>query len=634
MMDIAKLGAKRVRDFVVTIAIACVIGFMLIGNAAAQTPPQAPFKECPAISLDTSCGVLIVINANGSVSVYTDPNQGPYDTGGDDTLVGVLNNSSTTVTSLPLNGQGAPIFGFEGDGICDKSTGMVVPPQPAGCPFGVTGYEGPGVTFTTPMGFSASGCVSPWQCANDQNASTGTVNFTSGLKPGASTYFALEEALTASNIIVPPNITSLSPSSAAAGAPAFTLTINGNNFQSGATVIWTSPGGQPATLTPASVAASTIAVSIAASLIATAGNATVVVQNPGNVLSSAAVFQITAPAVVPQLTSLNPSSVTAGGPQFNLTITGTNMTAITDFILTAFGSTFDLAKSGIPFVSQSATQLVVTIPASYITTPGTVTIAGVYPSGGASLNTNTLTFTIAAPALPAISVSGGNGASVNPQTSKAFSITLPSAAVTASTGTLSLSFAHNAVNGVTNSDAAFSSPTPGFSFTPGQTQATLTPGNLTINSGTVAGTITVSVASFNGSTPATPINGTIVVPRTAPVITGVTLANHSASGFDVCVQGYSDTRDITGVSFQFTASGTGTLSTTQLQATGLPAQFTTMYQKSVTSGTGTGLFDLDQNFSLSGSDSAIGSVTVTLQNGAGSTTSSTINYSGFASSCP
>jgi PEP-CTERM motif-containing protein len=137
------------------------------------------FSECPAAGANTGCQFLITVNADGSTSVAGDttaPNNGPYD-GSDDTLVGVLNNSSNTVSSLPLSSS-TTIFGFEGDGPCTVS------PAPASCGTDPSGYGGPNATFS---GISS-------------DTTSGTVDFPSGLAPGQSAWFGLEEALTLSQI--------------------------------------------------------------------------------------------------------------------------------------------------------------------------------------------------------------------------------------------------------------------------------------------------------------------------------------------------------------------------------------------------------------------------------------------------
>lgn len=151
-------------------------------SGANSTSP--PFNECPAVGSDTSCGVLFVINPDGSVTVLTDPNQPPFDTPPvEDTLIGVLNQSGFPISSLTLTST-SDAFGFDGDGICSAST----TPEAPGCPFATTtsGYEGPDNTFSV---------------VDDNH---GTVNFTgAGIPPGQSTYFGLEGNVTPESLEFP-----------------------------------------------------------------------------------------------------------------------------------------------------------------------------------------------------------------------------------------------------------------------------------------------------------------------------------------------------------------------------------------------------------------------------------------------
>jgi hypothetical protein len=152
-----------------------VVGMLLVvvTTSLGQTPP---FLQCPPVGADTSCAVLVAFKPNGKPVVLTDPSQGPYDHI-EDTLVGVQNNSNRTIFSISISSS-APIFGFDGDGICgiDPNTGQPFNPRPSGCPFGPTRYEGPGVTFSV------------------QSGTSGMVNFAGGIPPGDSRYFSLEEA--------------------------------------------------------------------------------------------------------------------------------------------------------------------------------------------------------------------------------------------------------------------------------------------------------------------------------------------------------------------------------------------------------------------------------------------------------
>ena len=61
-------------------------------------PTSAPFQQCPALDLDSSCGYLIDITPSGG-KVLVDPRTGFYDKGGDDVLVGVQNDSGVAVHS-------------------------------------------------------------------------------------------------------------------------------------------------------------------------------------------------------------------------------------------------------------------------------------------------------------------------------------------------------------------------------------------------------------------------------------------------------------------------------------------------------------------------------------------------------
>lgn len=139
---------------------------------------------CPAVGNDTlGCELLITVTAvssSGAATAFTvtgsTPDQGPYD-GADDTLVGILNSSGATLSSIGLSGGSTDIFGFDGDGACTYIS----------CP-GATdpyGYAPAGVTFS---GINGSG-------------TSGTVNFGPALASGGSTWFSLEEALTPSSIM-------------------------------------------------------------------------------------------------------------------------------------------------------------------------------------------------------------------------------------------------------------------------------------------------------------------------------------------------------------------------------------------------------------------------------------------------
>lgn len=72
-----------------------------------------------------------------------------------------------------------------------------------------------------------------------------------------------------------PALTTLSPSSIAAGSTTFTLTINGSNYVSGASILWNGTS-----LSTNFVSNTQLTTSIASSLVASAGTATISVFNP------------------------------------------------------------------------------------------------------------------------------------------------------------------------------------------------------------------------------------------------------------------------------------------------------------------------------------------------------------------
>src|SRR5205814_969886 len=116
-----------------------------------------------------------------------------------------------------------------------------------------------------------------------------------------------------------PTLTSLSPSSATAGATGFTLTATGTNFVAGSVVQW---GGAVRTTT--FVSSTQLTAAIPAGDVATAGTDSVTVfsATPGGGTSNAVTFTTNNPA--PTATSLSPSSATDIGTAHTLTVTGSN----------------------------------------------------------------------------------------------------------------------------------------------------------------------------------------------------------------------------------------------------------------------------------------------------------------------
>ena len=197
--------------------------------------------------------------------------------------------------------------------------------------------------------------------------------------PGGATSSALPFTITQAPAPTP-TLASLSPSTVVAGGPNFTLTVTGSNFVSASVVQWNGAARTPTTF----LNANQLTATITAQDIAAQGTASVTVQNPGGATSSALPFTITqAPAPTPTLASLSPSTVVAGGPNFTLTVTGSN------FVSASVVQWNGAART--PTIFVNANQLTATITAQDIAAQGTASVTVQNPGGPTS---SALPFTI------------------------------------------------------------------------------------------------------------------------------------------------------------------------------------------------------------------------------------------------
>src|SRR5262245_9007456 len=124
------------------------------------------------------CTILITLNADGSIAT-TFPNPAPsYDGGLDDNLIGVVNNTSKTITALQLTSATVPIFGLEDDGVCGLP----------GWTFSALGPNPNCAIATDPHGYGPAGINYTIFTVN-----SGIVNFgNGGIAPGGNAFFSLE----------------------------------------------------------------------------------------------------------------------------------------------------------------------------------------------------------------------------------------------------------------------------------------------------------------------------------------------------------------------------------------------------------------------------------------------------------
>ena len=218
-----------------------------------------------------------------------------------------------------------------------------------------------GANFTTGMTVNWNGSPLPSTFVNNSQmtatvtaaliATAGAAAITVGGQVGLS-------APATFTIVPAPTITSLNPSSRTAGAPAFTLTVNGANFAAGALVRWNGVA-----LVTTYVSAAQLTAAVPAALVAAPGNAAVTVMSSDVVLSAPATFTVLS---LPSISSLNPANRVAGTAAFSLTVNGANFAA---------GAT--VLWNGAPLATTfvNPAQLTASVPANLIASPGTASVA-------------------------------------------------------------------------------------------------------------------------------------------------------------------------------------------------------------------------------------------------------------------
>jgi hypothetical protein len=174
-----------------------------------------------------------------------------------------------------------------------------------------------------------------------------------------------------------PVVTTISPSTTAAGSAAFTLTVNGSAFLSGATVLWNG-----AALTTTFVSDTKLTAAVPAAKVAAKGTATVTVKQPDAVLSAtSAAFTIT--NAMPVVLTLSPTTKPAGSADFALTVNGSAFAA---------GATVLWNGTDLTTTLVSSAKLTAAVPAALVASPGTAKVT-VRQSDGTT-STTSATFTV------------------------------------------------------------------------------------------------------------------------------------------------------------------------------------------------------------------------------------------------
>ena len=151
--------------------------------------------------------------------------------------------------------------------------------------------------------------------------------------------------------------------------------------------------------------------------------------------------------------------------------------------------------------------------------------------------------------------------------------------------------------------------------------------NIAFQTGTVAGTIDLTLAAQTGGSPPTsfpPMSRTLTLGRRAPAITRLSIASRNASGFELAITGFSTPRSLTQATFLFTASQGANLQTSTVTVS-LAADATNWFQSQTASSLGA-QFRLLIPFAVQGQITAIQSVSVTLTNGEGTSNASSVQF--------
>ena len=244
-------------------------------------------------------------------------------------------------------------------------TGMPTTAQAYGATFTVGSSGGMGTGAVT---FAGSGACSASGTTVSMTSGTGTCSVTATKAADANYASATSAVVTVSAIEAPvssltPVIAGLSPALATAGWPAFTLTVTGANFQSGASVQWN--GSVRATTV---VNSSQLTASITAADVASAGTVDITVVNPAPSGGTSAAFRLSIDGTMGgSTTSVAAQSTTLdvqAGQTINLSVT---------FGGTAAGAQITAICVNLPLnatCSYNSTTQTVTIQTSASTPPG------------------------------------------------------------------------------------------------------------------------------------------------------------------------------------------------------------------------------------------------------------------------
>lgn len=258
------------------------------------------------------------------------------------------------------------------------------------------------------------------------------------------------------------------------------------------------------------------------------------------------------------------------------------------------------------------------------TTVGTYTFTIQVSDSANNVARQNVSLTVLAGTVPALSITGLSDIE-DPLQQPSFNLQLSGSYPSEIDGTLTLTFTPDPSVGVDDPSIQFASGGRSLNFTipANSTSPAFAAQTVAFQTGTVAGTIQLSVKlTSNGIdiTPSNPVLRTVRVDRLAPKIVSVSVVKTSG-GFEVHMVAISTTRELTQGTFNFTLNGGGApMQVVVSMSDGSKAWF----QSSASTQYG-GQFSLVQPFTLQGQLS-VSSVSVTLTNGQGTSDAATANF--------
>lgn len=458
-----------------------------------------------------------------------------------------------------------------------------------------------GVTVGSIVVVSATQITATFTIAAD--AAAGPVNVTVSTSAGTS-------APAIFTILPPLTLTSISPTGGLAGT-AVPVTLTGAGFAQGAQVSVGNADVAVVNINVVSATQITATFDIAAAAAPGPAHVTVTV---GGVTSAPLTFTVSAPP--PTLTSISSSNAPQGG-SVAITLNGTNFIA---------GATITPGTPGITasnLTVVNATQITATLTIAADAAVGATTVA-VTTAGGTS---GTVSFTVN----PAVTFSiTGLPDNITSGQQLTFAVSIAEAYPEDLSGELTLTFTPS---GALPTDPMITllggTCTAGTCTADFQIPAAETSATLTLQTGTVAGTLEFSIdnVAVGGTAVTLPNNPTanVSVPPQTPGITSITIEQQS-SGFNIVVTGFSNTRDITEADFTFTPTSGSQLQTSTFALTNVAAAFQDYYASDASLAVGSE-FVYTQPFNVTaGSISTLQSVTVTLRNAQGASSTVTANF--------